>query len=191
MPVPLDLSGRMYCEAADVTTRIDLSDLPGVNLEYLIRAVTARIERETHRVFLTVPATGTETRHYLGEGLPVLPIHDLLSLSSLTVDDDEVDTDDVLCMPFGQTPTTWLEYEAGGVWTERVDVAVTGTWGYSADVPWDVWDACVVLCVRALQKAKTAYQDASAIPELGELVYAMALPAEVRETLLGLRKGLV
>lgn len=191
MSVPLDTDARMYCDEADVTTRIDISDLPTVNLGYLIRSVTARIERETGgRVFQQVPASGTEARDFMvaRAGWRQLFINDLLTLSSITVDGDAVDVDDLFLMPVGETPTTWLEYQAMAEWTPRVVVEVTGTWGYSEDVPWEVWDACVVLCVRALQRAKSAYQDASAMPELGELVYAMALPAEVKATLNGLRK---
>jgi len=200
MAVPLDLSSRMYCDEADVTTRIDITNLPTVNLEYLIRVATARIELETNgRVFQRVPATGTETRHFLGNGLTMLPIDDLLTLSSITIDDDEEDTDDFLCMPFGKTPTTWLEWAdptawwyrdyARGTWPLRADVAITGPWGYSEDVPWDIWDSCVALVVRALGRAKTAYQDASAIPELGEMIYAKALPPDVAKVLSLKRKS--
>jgi hypothetical protein len=169
-------------------------------LEYLIKVATARIERVTGRVFRRVPTTGTEARNFLGNGGAQLFIDDLLTLSSLTIDDDDVDTDDVLCMPYGKTPTTWLEfsdetvwwYPSSGTrsaWPLRADVEITGAWGYAEDVPWDIWDACVGLVVRALGRAKSAYQDASAIPELGQLVYSMALPADVKDTLLRLKRG--
>jgi len=198
MAVQLDLSSRMYCDEADVTTRIDIRNLPDVNLEYLIRVATARIENETGREFVRIPTTGTETRHFLGNGLPMLPIDDLLTFSSITIDDDSEDTDDFLCMPFGKTPTTWLEFKdptawwypgyARGTWPLRADVAITGAWGYAEEVPWDIWNCCVALVVRALGRAKTAYQDASAIPELGQVIYAKALPADVAATLKGFKK---
>jgi len=196
--VQIDLSARMYCDEADVTTRIDIRNLPDVNLEHLVRVATARIELETGRVFQRVPSTGTEERHFLGNGLTMLPIDDLLTFSSITIDDDSEDTDDFLCMPFGKTPTTWLEFKdptawwypgyARGTWPLRADVAITGAWGYAEEVPWLIWDSCVALVVRALGRAKTAYQDGSAIPELGEMIYAKALPADVQSSLATYRK---
>ena len=181
MVAPVDQTTRMYCSVADVTTRIDLSTLPTVNLEHLIRAVTQRIEEETARVFV---ASSPETRHFLGSGRETLFVDDLLAFTAISVDGVEQDlTDLLLAMPFGELPTRYLLWRYGTLWTERADVAITGTWGYAERVPWPIWDACVVLVVRALERAKIAYQDASAVPELGQLVYAKAVPVDVREVL--------
>jgi len=188
---PVDQTTRMYCSVADVTTRIDLSTLPSVNLEHLIRAVTQRIETYcNNRVFTRVPAeAGTyETRHFLGRASKVLTVDDLLEWTAVTVDDVAVALADLRRMPFGKTPTLWIEYESGAEWADGVDVAITGAWGYAEKLPWVIWDATVALTVRALERAKIAYQDASAIPELGQLVYAKAMPVDVREMLDNLRR---
>jgi hypothetical protein len=180
MVAPVDQTTRMYCSVADVTTRIDLQTLPNVNLEHLIRAVTQRIEEETNRVFVAV---GPEVRHFLGGGKETLFVDDLLAFTAISVDDVAQDLTDLLAMPSGKLPTRYLLWRYGTLWTERADVAITGTWGYAEQVPWPIWDACVMLTVRALERAKIAYQDASAIPEMGQLVYAKAMPVEVREVL--------
>ncbi len=185
MAAPVDQDARMYCSVSDVTTRIELETMPSVNLDFLIQAVTARIERYCDRVFTRVPASDGEyeERRFLAAGNTVLEIDDLLELESVTVDGSTEDTDDIFCMPFGQFPTTWLEYEGGDTWPAGDEVVISGVWGYSETVPWPIWDAAVALAVRALERAKTAYQDASAIPEMGEMVYARAFPPDVRDTL--------
>lgn len=185
MPAPIDQTTRQYCTIADVATRIDLQTLPGVNLDHLIRTATQRIEGYCDRTFTRVPATPLTyaTRNFLGTGSPNLSIDDLLEMDSMTIDDVAQTLTDFLLMPFGKTPTTWLEYESGGQWTRNADVAITGAWGFSEAVPWDIWDACVALAVRALERAKTAYQDASAIPDVGQLVYAKAIPPDIKQVL--------
>lgn len=184
MVAPVDESARMYATIQDVSARLDVREYPRYDLEKAIRSATRRCEAYCRRVFTRVPADSElyETRHFLGTGLPMLDIDDLLTLDSITIEGSSVDTDDLLLMPFGKTPTTWLEYKAGGTWTERADVALSGAWGYSETVPWDIWDSIVALVARAIQQAKAGYQDASAVPELGELVYNLSLPHGVRET---------
>jgi len=188
MAVQLDLTSRMYCELPDVTTRIDIESLPSVNLEYLIRVATQRIEQYCDRVFTRVPASGYETRHFLGTGSTILAIDDLLEWDAVTVDGTAVMLTNLRQMPFGKTPTTWLEWVSGAEWGVGAEVAISGAWGYAENVPWEIWDATVALVVRTLERAKTAYQDASAIPEMGQLVYAKALPADVRATLKRFRR---
>jgi hypothetical protein len=174
----------MYADVPDVSLRIDISQYPRYNLEKAIRVATARIEQYCDRVFTRVPATsGYETRDFLGGGSTILTIDDLLEWESVTVDDVAATLTDLRQMPYGSTPTTWIEYKSGAAWTAGAEVAISGAWGYAETVPWDIWDACVALVVRAIERAKTAYQDASAIPELGQIVYAKALPADVRDVL--------
>jgi hypothetical protein len=192
MVAPIDQTTRQYCTVADVTTRIDLKTLPSVNLDHLIRVATRRIEGYCDRVFTRVPAAtetpDTEVRHFLGGGQTILSIDDLIEMDSMTIDDVAQTLTNFILMPFGKVPTTWLEYEAGGRWTRGADVAITGAWGFSETVPWDIWDACVALVARALERAKTAYQDASAIPDVGQLVYAKSIPADIKIVLDHYRK---
>lgn len=192
MVAPLDTSARMYASVPDVSMRADISQYPKFNLEKALRVATARIEQYCNdRVFTRVPATGYETRHFLGGGSPVLSIDDLLEWETVTVDGIAVTLMDLLQQPFGSTPVTWIEYKSGAVWTAGADVAISAGWGYSATVPWPIWDSCVALVVRAMERAKSGYQDASAIPELGQLVYAKAIPADVRDVLDRFRKTAV
>jgi len=189
MVSPVDEGARMYVSVQDVSARIDVAQYPKMSLETAIRAATARCEGYTNRVFTRVPAgTGTQTRHFLGGGSPILTIDDALSIAAISVDGVSVSLLTVLQMPMGKTPITWLEYKDGTVWAARADVTVVGAWGYSETVPWDIWDSVCVLVVRAIAQVKAGYQDASAIPELGELVYALALPRGVRETWNNLRE---
>jgi hypothetical protein len=184
---PLDMTTRTYCEPADISTRIDLSSLPKVNLDHLTRAVTRRIEGYCDRVFTRMPATSTpltyETRTFLGSGQTILTIDDLLDASAITIKGDAATLTDILFMPYGKLPTTWLEWKSGAAWGKNDEIAISAGWGFSDTLPWDIWDACVGLCVRALERAKTGYQDASAIPDVGQLVYAKAIPVDIRAVL--------
>lgn len=190
---PVDVDKRAYCRPADISTRMEVTELPKINIEHLIMLVTERIELETRRVFTRVPAgTGYETRAFLGEGTMVLLIDDLLEINTITVDGDSLDTDDdIYLMPYGKTPSTWIEYQDGSRWGDKAEISISGAWGYSDKVPWDVWDACVAWCIHTLQRIKTTYQDASAVPELGQLIYAQAMPTEVKRVLDRKRKRFV
>jgi len=187
MVAPVDQTTRQYCTVADVTTRIDVTMLPIVNLEHMIRVATQRIEGYCDRVFTRVPATATpltyETRTFLGAGSPNLSIDDLLDVDAISLEGVAQTLADIRRMPYGKTPTTWLEWASGANWVRGDEIAISAGWGCSAALPWDIWDACVVLCVRALERATTAYQDASAIPDLGQLVYAKAIPADIKAVL--------
>jgi hypothetical protein len=175
----------MYCDMSDVTDRIDVQNIPTFNMESLIRAETRRIEMYCSRVFTRVPSTALtyEARNFLGRGEKVLPIDDLLELSTITADGVAVVVADVRLFPYGRTPTTWLEYEDRAAWERGSEIIITAGWGYATAPPWDIWDACVALCVRSMERAKMAYADASAIPELGQLVYARAIPVDIRQVL--------
>lgn len=178
---PVNQAARMYCTVADIATRLDLKHLPALNLEHAIRAATARCEQFCNRVFTRVPATGSQTRHFLGQGMPMLLVDDLLSWTSVMVNSKTTRLAALRRMPFGKTPTTWVEYGSGGIWAAGVDVAISGVWGYSETVPWPIWDSVCVLVARGVQQMKIGYQDASMNQELGELVYRLSLPHDVRE----------
>lgn len=180
------LSDRMYCTAADVRGRVDMSTLPGgISLEALCRSVTAQVERYCNRIFERVPSTtgAYESRTFIAADSPTLTIDDLIDVHAVTVDGSDVDVDDLYFQPLNSTPKTWVEWVSGASWTKGSKVVIEAGWGYGSTIPWDIWDACVALCVRALERAKTAYQDASAMADVGQLVYARAMPPDIKAIL--------
>jgi hypothetical protein len=70
-----------------------------------------------------------------------------------------------------------------GPWVESDLVYVTGEFAYGAAVPDDIWDIAVAWTIRTLKEADAAYQDATAIPEMGQLVYRKAVPGDVLRVL--------
>jgi hypothetical protein len=178
----------MYCSTTDVAQRLEMASLPATNVERLIVAATERIERETGRVFTRTPAEGFETRTFLTERSRLAPVDDLLEINSLTLGGTALDTDDLYLMPLGKTPTTWLEYRASYLWPPRGFLEISGAWGYSVATPIEIWDACVIWVAHAVQRVVTGYQDASADPTSGSLVFAQPMPPEVRRIIDQYRK---
>jgi len=185
---PLAENGRVYCSTTDVAQRLEMASLPSTNVERLIVAATERIERETGRVFTRTPAEGFESRQFFSERQKSLFVDDLLEIDSITLNSVAVDTADVYQMPLGKTPTTWLEYRLEWLWPHRGLVEISGAWGYSAATPFEIWDACVIWVGHAVQRVVTGYQDASASPASGELIYSLPMPTEVRRILDQYRK---
>jgi hypothetical protein len=166
-----------YCTVADVQARIR-SAFDDRDLENAIEAATTRIEKETGRVFA---ASASESRTFEAVRDYFCAIDDLLTVSAVVWEDAEVDADSYSFKPGGsRTPKYAI---VNGPWLEGDEVTITGTWGYAESCPADIRDACVEWVVRAIKRADQGYRDASAIPELGELVYSKAVPAEVRRVL--------
>jgi hypothetical protein len=186
----LDNSERMYCTVADVSTRYDIKALPKLRLENLIRACTARIETYCNRVFMRVPHnTGFETRKFLGNGLHILPVDDLLEVNTITCDGEAVDLADLILMPYDVTPTMWLEYDNESIFVARTKWEIDGVWGYSETIPPDIYDACIEYVIWALARARQGYQDVSANENTGQLTFSSSMPMHVRNRLNNKRRN--
>jgi hypothetical protein len=167
-----------YCTVADVRARLaaELSDRGEGDLELAIEAATARIEQETGRVF---EAGAEETRIYAAIRDEYCLVHDLLSVSGVLWEGVPVASGDFWGVPL-YSPL-WMALR--GPWRAGDEVSVTGVFAYSDPPPHDIWEVCVMWVIRTIKSADAAYGDATAVPELGQLVYRSAIPAEVRRVL--------
>ena len=165
-----------YCTVADVQAMIR-SGFEDRAVASAIEAATTRIEEETRRVF---EASESEARTFEAQRDGFCLIDDLLSASAVTWEESVAEEDDYSFKPGGSRTPKWA---ITGPWDEGDEVTITGVWGSSVTVPADLREACVEWVVRTIKRADQGYTDASAIPDLGMLVYNKAMPAEVRRVL--------
>lgn len=170
----------MYCTFADVKDRLraELTRWDEDHVDDVIAAVSRRIDEETGRTFETGDA---ETRVYEAQRDGFCTIDDCATLTSVVWEDETVDSDEYSVRRNPRLLSVWAL--VNGSWDEGDEITVTGQFGYSATAPFDIWDVCVSWSARTLKQADAGLQDATAIPELGQLVYSAAIPADVRRTL--------
>jgi len=166
-----------YCTVAQVQARIR-SDFSDRDLETAIEAATKRIIEECGKREFEESASESRAFEAVRDGFCV--IDDLLTVSAVTWEDGAVDEDVYSLKPGGSRTPKWAIL---GPWYEGDEVTITGTWGYSESVPADIRDACIEWVVRSIKRADSGYGDTSAIPELGQLIYQKAIPAEVLRVL--------
>jgi len=173
----------MLCSLEDVQARAhaELADWNEDHIEDVIVAVSARITAETLRAFAV---SESETRVFEAQRDGVVNIDDAVTITAVAWQSSAEATPVVTARY-----RTRLNSGRGiseldrGDWMEGDLVSVTGTFGYAASVPADIWDIAVAWTIRTLKSADAAYQDATAIPELGQLVYSKAIPADVGRVL--------
>ncbi len=173
----------MLCTVEDVQARAhaDLADWSEDHIESVIAAVGARIDVETLREF----EVGTsETRVFEAQRDGVVNIEDAVTITEVAWMSSEYATP-VLTTVYRTRRNRGQGIYAleHGEWAEEDLIRVTGTFGYASSVPADIWDIAVAWTIRTLKSADAAYQDATAIPELGQLVYSKAIPADVARVL--------
>jgi len=166
----------MYVTADDVLDRAG-AQLADRDLNNVIATVTDRIERETNRCFLI---STEETRTFYAQRAGYCVIDDLQTVTSIRVDGVAI-TDYRLRRT---NPRSAYHAITSDYITRDAEVAITGTWGTTMAVPPDIRDI-VIVWVRRIIKADDAggSQDVTAIPELGQLVYSKAIPADVKRVL--------
>lgn len=62
-------------------------------------------------------------------------------------------------------------------------VKITGRWGYSTAVPYEIQEAVEITCIRSWKRAQQAYADAGATSEFVRLQYVKELDPDVRTLL--------
>lgn len=174
-----------YCTTVEVRERAhgQLSGWPEAHLLALLEAVSWRIAAETGREF--TPGA-VESRVYEVYTSGFVTIDDVVTLQEVAYARGPAGTFTV-CPVAGYrvrcTAGGSIWALLGGPWLGGDYVRATGVFGYAATVPADVREAAIEWALRTLKAADGAYQDATAIPELGQLVYQKAMPAEVRRVL--------
>jgi hypothetical protein len=170
------MADRMYVTCAEVLARSG-SQLNDRDLENVIAAVTDRIERETSRVFVV---SELETRSFYAARAGYCVIDDLQRATSVTVDGVAI-TDYRLR---NTNPQAAYHAITSDLITRDAEVGIRGYWGTTEEVPPEIKDVAIVWARRVIKSDDAGgSQDVTAIPEMGQLVYSKAVPADVKRVL--------
>ena len=154
------------------------------------------------------PSTVDSTRYYDGNGETELYIDPMVTLTSVSVaesggrastsyTDWELNTD-YYTWPYN---TTDLKYpilslvidndsgSKGSFYKSRKAVKVVGVFGYSAEPPAPIEQACKIQAMRWFMRSKQAYQDTSASERLGQMLYTQELDPDVKRLLIPYKIG--
>src|SRR5690606_30913408 len=109
----------------------------------------------------------TATRAFTPDHIGVLFVDDLISVTTLKTDEDgdrvyetTWSAADYDLGPGNDPPYTMVELAPLGNYafpTHRKAVQIAGTWGYSATVPTDVAEACLILSARLYKRKDSPY----------------------------------
>ena len=196
-----------YCSSTDVMAQLPESGLSSstdydIQLGVLCTAASRFIDKEVGRWpnFFS-PTTDGETRYFDGNGEQELNIDPLVTLTTLSVSEegnysssdytDWTENTDFYVWPYNATassePITRVIVDHNGDkmnWTRfKKAVKITGIFGYSSTVPDLIKMAATAQVIRWYMKAKQAWQDGSANPEMGMMVYAKRLDPDIKEML--------
>lgn len=174
------MADRMYVTADEVVARSG-STLAARDLNNVIAAVTDRIERETGRCFIATDANTPEARTFSPERNGYCVIDDLQSVTSISADGVELQSSQY---KLKRLKPGAAYHSVAGSFDLDDELTITGVWGTTVTVPPDIKDA-VITWARRIIKADDAggMQDVTALPELGQLVYSKAIPADVKRVL--------
>lgn len=171
-------------------------------LGVMITAASRLIDAEVGRwPNFFCPTTDDATRYFDGSGEAEQRIDEMVSLTSVSVAESGgtgasdytswmQDTDFYvwpydyaqLSQPIQQLVVDWNGSKAK--WPRyRKSIKVTGIFGYSATPPADIAQACKIQTFRWFMRAKQGYQDASANPEVGQMMYLQQLDPDIKELL--------
>ncbi len=152
----------------------------------LLERVSARIDRHCGRRFSAV----TDTRYYEEEAVrgDVLWVgEDLLTVTPLTNGDDSatvIPSTEYWLVDRNEGPPYWgirLYADSNYAWEVDTDkwITVLGTWGYAADPPADIVQACIEWAAYAYRQ-KDSTGDVVVVPEAGMITVPEGMPKTVK-----------
>jgi len=196
-----------YCSSSDVKTQmpedyIASSSDYDTQLGVLCTAASRLIDREVgYWPDFFSPSTDAETRYFDGNGDIEIDIDPVASLTSVAVSEaGNYSSSDYTSWTQNTDYYTW-PYNASGLtepivrliidhngskynWTRyKKAVQVVGRFGYSTSVPELIQQAATTQTMRWYMKAKQGWQDGSANPDMGMMVYAKRLDPDIKEML--------
>jgi hypothetical protein len=159
----------MLLDACAVTLRLDAPDA-ATRIERVIADVCAEVERDTLRQFIA--GEEDEERIYDGSGTPEQEVDEMVALTGVTVigvaNDPGYTIAPVLVSEQGRPQTRLVlgrgslpAWQTAGVMIPsqnvfpagRQNIVVTGTFGYAATVPIDLWESvCGEMALRLCQE---------------------------------------
>ena len=202
-----------YCALAELQAVLPDSGLVSSSdydslLESLITRASRLIDKETRRApgafAVSTSSSDYETRYYTGSGCDEQWVGEMAGAPSYvgisddgsvqSSDYDTVSSSDYFLWPdnaaLDYVPYRRIDLDLqNGAFSTfyafRKGVKVTAPFGYSSTdkTPDDIKQAAIITAVRWFKRGQQGYQDAGAIPELGQLMYTKALDPDVAETL--------
>jgi len=159
-------------------------------LQNCINASKAIIENYTSRYF----ESRTETRYFAWErGDEILLDQDLLQLNSLVLDSVTIPPADIVLLPKNSEAKTKIKLK-NFYYPSDLDAAfweVSGSWGFSAQVPADIKMACTRLAAFLYRQKDSQVFDVTAMPEVGQIVIPQGIPKDVMIQIKPYRRYLV
>lgn len=189
-----------YCTVAELksSARLDFESTDAARdatLGEMVTAASRWIDAETWGIVDAFKATATTTLYYgrgAVEGQVLTLSQPILSVSSLTNGDGTVlSSGQYRLHPRNETPYWQIRLMSTAGWAFSADgeIEVAGVVGYSATVPDQVREACLMLSGWIFKRWERALADAEASPELGEIIYGASFPKAVRELLRAVSQG--
>jgi len=193
-----------YCQLADIKAEMPEAGLSGTTdydaaLTQAITDASRLIDDEVARwPGFFYPSTDDQTRYFDGSGELDLQTDEIVSITSVSVAEQgditqltDWSATDYITYPLNHTakskPITRLSINRFGN-TDKAAwygfpkaVKIVGVFGYSATPPAQIARACRIQAIRYYMRAKQAWQDAGAAPELGQMVYIRRLDPDVQE----------
>ncbi len=197
-----------YCTLAEVKSNLPESlgsstdstydALIGTLITSASRAVDGYLGQQDNYFY---PSTDPVIRYYDGNNDFELSIDDFLSVTELAVSEDgQVSSTGYVVWsssdyyyhpynaatkgkPYKKIVVDMLNGDRLAFPNFHKAVRVTGIFGYSLTPPADVKQACIVMTLRHMQRAKSAYADAGANPEIGQLFYVQELDPDIKTLL--------
>jgi hypothetical protein len=180
-----------YAELADLTTYLKITtDSDDVILTDALDAATQAIDNYCGRRFVAVTATRYYTAADLRHGVLWLD-DDLLTVTTLLNGDASVLTSSYYWLdPRNSTPKHAIRLRSTAYWNFATDgeIAVTGTWGYSATPDDLIRQACLWLASYFYHLKDSQVFDVTATPELGQITIPKGMPQQLVVHLASLRR---
>lgn len=187
-----------YCTIQEVKANPDLGISNDVEYDAALANYVTRASRMIDRYLgkwdnYFYPSTDAVARYYTGGDEPYIDIDEATEISTVAVSEfGEVTSTgytawgstDWYAWPYNYSANSepirriyiddvnGSQYSFGGY---RKGVKVTGVWGFSATPPNDIKQACIIQATALFMQEKQGWRDASASPELGQMIYTKAL----------------
>jgi hypothetical protein len=201
-----------YCTLAEVQAAVPDSGLSSTDYDSLVTTLITRacrlIDTEARRkpgaFAISSSSSDNETRYYTGSGNDEQWVDEMAGAPSYVgisntggvqaTDYDTVSSTDYFLYPdnaaYDYKPYRRIDLDSlNGAYSTfyafRRGVKVTAPFGYSTtdNTPDDIKQAAIITTVRWFKRGQQGFQDAGAVPELGQMFYVKALDPDVAETL--------
>lgn len=189
-----------YCEPDDVKAHFSVQWTEGVEVDDLLVDLIERasrlIDEELHWATCHFAAAdlADQTRYFDTVAGTEIWIPRCISITTLKIDTNRdgtydatwVQGTDFVVWPYDQTYFDKIIVKEGASVafpSGQRRMEIVGQFGGFSTPPAVIKNACIVTVSRNYKRGLQQFQDTGVMPELGELVYTMALDPDVKETL--------